>query len=270
VQGALLQIHTNDIASEIAFGYGSSNALTEFARMSNTVGVQTLGPNAGFWFKDRLLNTYAGWNWYATNGKANLYKYGFGDALTIDQLGNLGVGTTAPGAKLDIAGSIKITDGSQALGKVLVSDNNGMGSWQNLPVTNTEFRAIALSNVFLNGGPTYVPQFLNEEYDQGLNFSGAFYVAPSDGIYHFDVSIRWTLAATALPYNISGAIQKNGIFFEVSNMAIPAGFSGGVTTNLSIDKFLNAGNIISVECGHTSANPQLVGAASSFSGRRVN
>jgi len=43
---------------------------------------------------------------------------------------NVGIGTTAPTAKLDIAGSIKIVDGTQAAGKVLTSDANGLASWQ--------------------------------------------------------------------------------------------------------------------------------------------
>jgi hypothetical protein len=44
--------------------------------------------------------------------------------------GNVGIGTTAPGAKLDIAGNIKISDGTQGAGKVLTSDSSGLSSWQ--------------------------------------------------------------------------------------------------------------------------------------------
>ena len=49
--------------------------------------------------------------------------------MVIDADGNMGVGTSAPGAKLDIAGTIKIVDGSQGAGKVLTSDANGLASW---------------------------------------------------------------------------------------------------------------------------------------------
>ena len=42
---------------------------------------------------------------------------------------NVGIGTDTPGAKLDIAGTVKITDGSQAAGKVLTSDANGLATW---------------------------------------------------------------------------------------------------------------------------------------------
>lgn len=44
--------------------------------------------------------------------------------------GNIGIGTSTPSAKLDIAGNLKIVDGTQGSGKVLTSDANGLASWQ--------------------------------------------------------------------------------------------------------------------------------------------
>ncbi len=44
--------------------------------------------------------------------------------------GNVGIWTASPWAKLDIAGSVKIADGTQWAGKVLTSDANGRASWQ--------------------------------------------------------------------------------------------------------------------------------------------
>lgn len=45
--------------------------------------------------------------------------------------GTIGIGTTSPAAaaKLDVAGKIKITDGTQGLGKLLSSDASGLASW---------------------------------------------------------------------------------------------------------------------------------------------
>ena len=51
--------------------------------------------------------------------------------VTIDDNGNVGIGTSNPGAKLEIAGQIKITGGIPGVGKVLTSDSNGLASWQN-------------------------------------------------------------------------------------------------------------------------------------------
>jgi hypothetical protein len=52
------------------------------------------------------------------------------EVMRIRMNGNVGIGTAAPGAKLEVAGNVKITDGTQGAGKVLTSDANGMASWQ--------------------------------------------------------------------------------------------------------------------------------------------
>ena len=44
--------------------------------------------------------------------------------------GNVGIGTTSPGAKLEVAGEVKITGGTPGAGKVLTSDAAGLASWQ--------------------------------------------------------------------------------------------------------------------------------------------
>lgn len=41
-----------------------------------------------------------------------------------------GIGTSTPDERLHVAGSIKIVDGTQGLGKVLTSDANGKATWQ--------------------------------------------------------------------------------------------------------------------------------------------
>ncbi len=67
---------------------------------------------------------------------ANGYKQGLftpavqSNALTILRNGNTGIGVLNPTAKLDVAGNLKITDGTQGVGKVLTSDANGNASWQ--------------------------------------------------------------------------------------------------------------------------------------------
>ncbi|MBK9980964.1 MAG: fibrobacter succinogenes major paralogous domain-containing protein [Chitinophagales bacterium] len=46
---------------------------------------------------------------------------------------NVGIGTTAPSAKLDVNGTFKVADGTQGAGKILTSDATGLASWQPPP-----------------------------------------------------------------------------------------------------------------------------------------
>jgi hypothetical protein len=47
---------------------------------------------------------------------------------------NVGIGTTAPGAKLEVAGQVKITGGTPAANQVLTSDATGLATWEPVPI----------------------------------------------------------------------------------------------------------------------------------------
>ena len=59
--------------------------------------------------------------------------------------GNVGIGTASPGAKLDVAGNIRIADGTQGAGEVLTSDANGLATWE--PIANDGDWTISGSNM---------------------------------------------------------------------------------------------------------------------------
>jgi hypothetical protein len=70
------------------------------------------------------------------------------DVITITPSGNVGIGVGLPSETLDIAGTIKISGGSPAEGKVLTSDGAGVGSWQTVsaPGAGTDFVSTSSAN----------------------------------------------------------------------------------------------------------------------------
>ncbi|MFH1601456.1 MAG: hypothetical protein ABIB61_00685, partial [Candidatus Shapirobacteria bacterium] len=83
---------------------------------------------------------------FAAEGAARIRVHGYagvalgsnaGDVLTVNTAGNVGIGTTGPGAKLEVAGQLKITGGSPGTNKVLTSDSVGLASWSDISSVGT-------------------------------------------------------------------------------------------------------------------------------------
>lgn len=72
--------------------------------------------------------------------------------FTVTSAGNVGIGTNAPTNKVHINGDFRLTDGTQANGKILVSDANGVGTWQDsspaVIVTSTTGTQVPLAVAF--------------------------------------------------------------------------------------------------------------------------
>jgi Head domain of trimeric autotransporter adhesin len=121
------------------------------------------------------------------NGTANNARK---TAFVIQQDGNVGINVRKPSEKLDIAGSIKIVDGTEGTGKVLTSDANGKASWIT-PTGGTPFFKVSTTdanhiiynsaanygkNFIINGDSVnYKPAMFNTEYKMFFYASkGAF------------------------------------------------------------------------------------------------
>ncbi len=75
----------------------------------------------------------ASWQEVEFNGNGEGYWTQSGSNLYPDNLNwNVGLGTSDPGAKLDVDGQIRIRGGNPADGNVLMSDGDGLASWQEL------------------------------------------------------------------------------------------------------------------------------------------
>jgi hypothetical protein len=80
-----------------------------------------------------------------------------GSSQVYDDGTNVGIGTATPGAKLEVAGNIKITDGTQGANKILTSDADGLASWQDSELTS-------LSSGILLGSCSEVTSTISTDY----------------------------------------------------------------------------------------------------------
>ena len=103
--------------------------------------------------KSADLSSLSDTDW--TEAGSNIYR------LT----GNIGIGTPTPGAKLDVAGQVKITGGVPGLGKVLTSDASGLASWETIAndgdwtISGSNMSSAVSGNVGIGTGTT-VPESL--------------------------------------------------------------------------------------------------------------
>lgn len=89
--------------------------------------------------------------------------------------GNVGIGTGTPGARLEVAGQVKITGGAPGAGKILTSDSTGLASWESPSAVYSESdpKVGALSN-------GYVPV-----WNSGSLVNASMYTNLSNGNFGF-------------------------------------------------------------------------------------
>ncbi|MEP1095876.1 MAG: tail fiber domain-containing protein [Cyclobacteriaceae bacterium] len=69
--------------------------------------------------------------WTVINGTAVINGYtNINNSFYVPPGGNVGIGTSVPSEKLEVNGNIRMTDGNQTDGYVMISDANGTASWQ--------------------------------------------------------------------------------------------------------------------------------------------
>lgn len=85
------------------------------------------------------------------------------DHIALMPSGNVGIGTQTPSAKLEVNGRVRITDGTQAEGRVLVSDANGYAIWKT-PEVRRDFRPY--------GKPSYLWDGVDGVNDKGADPQG--------------------------------------------------------------------------------------------------
>jgi len=119
--------------------------------------------------------------------------------------GNVGIGTTSPGARLEVAGQIKITGGNPGSGKVLTSDADGVSTWSS---------------------PTVYAASINDLTDAIADAADVF-LGEDAGINNNGLNFNTGVGIQALEYNTTGisntttgygAMQKNTTGYENTSM----------------------------------------------------
>lgn len=146
--------------------------------------------------------------WLVGNGSGAANR---SNALVVLNNGNVGVGNIVPTSKLEVAGQIKLTGGAPGVGKVLMSDATGLGSWQNLP----------LSNASLNGTTNRLVRFsganagINSQIIDDSNRVGINTVAPQAKLHLHESSTGDTLKLTN---TVTGQTAGDGLDLRVNGL----------------------------------------------------
>lgn len=131
--------------------------------------------------------------------------------------GNVGIGTLAPAAKLDVAGTVKIADGTQGAGKIFTSDANGVGAWQAPPFKGIMTLIESANQTALTGIPAGSTSPL-QNFTQATNsIVGATFSSATDIVFlpqgTYEVSVSYELTATAG----AATVQINSYFIDFPN-----------------------------------------------------
>ena len=155
------------------------------------------------------------------------------DRLTIQQGGNIGIGTTSPTADLEVNGVVKITGGSPGAGKVLTSDAGGTASWQT-PTggtggtggTETSATPTAETSFYIDAGAMQAPEggaSPSSSLDDGTNNSIDWWnVDTNEELFSkvamppqwdggdIDVEFFWTVNGASAGDNVRWAASATG------------------------------------------------------------
>ena len=146
---------------------------------------------------------------------------------------NIGIGNNNPTAKLDVAGTIKIADGTQGNGKILTSDADGLASWTEaapyyhlINVYGTPSAPFALGN---NG--TMVTFSIFNNCSQGRAYGGTMMIDPTGQvtiINYANVLATASMSATGNVISLESGCGTITITLNVSGTSCTM-TTGGVT-----------------------------------------
>lgn len=174
----------------------------------------------------------------------------------------IGIGTNTPDERLHVVGSVKIVDGSQGSGKVLVSDATGKSVWQNPNSLKIYGEINKNTNQVLTSGGS-IAYGNNGEFQNVTLGTNAIQVTQA-GIY----KVTYNIAL----YKFAGGSKINPEFYmqiwgsPVANSKTYATLNNGDTVTLTYTKLvsLNAYDAIGVSTTLSDSNTQVLANGTSL------
>lgn len=116
--------------------FGLLNTASSYGETVVGIGAATYTPSANGATQFRIANAtdrvFTVGNAIDSNNNGTVDAGERSSALVVLKNGNTGIGNATPQEKLHVTGKIRMADGTQAAGRILVSDVNGTASWQNV------------------------------------------------------------------------------------------------------------------------------------------
>ncbi|PXV59306.1 hypothetical protein CLV62_1389 [Dysgonomonas alginatilytica] len=186
------------------------------------------------------------------------------DDIVVTNQGNVGIGTLAPVTKLDITsqsagGAIKIADTTQGIGKMLVSDANGVGTWASVigswyAILTGTWTVAYQTTTTIRQLTNFSSSSISSALQGSVNMSTGTIQVPYTGKYRVTIAGHWgTNRVGNNPYLVAPHIYANGV--SIWNGTI-VGYSNGWGISPTFVSILNftAGNNITVRTNETATN----------------
>lgn len=170
-----------------------------------------------------------------TDPKDVVIKTNNNEIVRVTSSGNVGIGTPAPTAKLEVNGQIKITGGSPGDGKILTSDASGTASWQSGSVLQVVYAEVTIPMVGTGTIPfdNTIPQIT-----EGYEFLTAT-ITPKSASSYLLVEVNTMMSET-----VNHSDQLTGAIFRDSNPnAIVAAFTDLSWNSVSVGSANNYSDV---------------------------
>ncbi|GEN78098.1 hypothetical protein [Chryseobacterium hagamense] len=199
-----------------------------------------------------IIGTYSG---TGTIGAHNNALSAWSDLAINPAGGNVGIGTTTPGAKLDVNGSIKISGGNPGMGKVLASsDANGLANWISIPSSWFAILKGGYLPKLTTGGTERIIDFntgiISNAALGNYNTSNETITVPYTGNYRITISGWWGFPITPGGFLAIVHLKVNNVALwrphALGNNGTPFNTSTGICVSFTTVVQLNAGDVLSV------------------------